>query len=69
VRRQSSIGQEFLWLVLFLAIFGITAALALSYGASHRFNDRIAILLAAIGAGLATIALRAYYFGSRARRP
>jgi len=69
VRRRSSIGQELLWLLLFLAVFGVIAALAVSYAASHHFNDRIAILLAALAAGLVTIALRGYYFGARARRP
>lgn len=69
VRRQSSVGLEILWLVLFLAIFGVVAAAALSYAGSHHFNDRIAILLSGIAAGLVTIGLRAYYFEVRARRP
>jgi hypothetical protein len=68
VRRQTTIGQELLWLLIFLALFGIAAALMLAYANSHRFNDRIAIALAAIAAGLVTIALRARFLGSNARR-
>jgi hypothetical protein len=69
VRRQTTIGQELLWLLIFLALFAIAAALLLAYANSHRFNDRIAIALAAITAGVLTIALRARFLGSDARRP
>jgi O-antigen/teichoic acid export membrane protein len=69
VRRQTSIGQEILWLLIFLVLFGLVAALALNYAAPHRFNDRIAIALAAIFAGAIMIALRARFVGRNARRP
>jgi H+/Cl- antiporter ClcA len=69
VRRQTTIGQELLWLLIFLGVFAAAAALLLTYASSHRFNDRIAIALAAIAAGVLTIALRARFLGSNARRP
>jgi H+/Cl- antiporter ClcA len=69
VRRQTTIGQELLWLLAFLGIFAAVAALLLAYASSHRYNDRIAISLAAILAGVVTIALRARFLGSNARRP
>lgn len=68
MRRQTTIGQELLWLLAFLGIFAAAAALMLAYAGSHRFNDRIAISLAAIVAGVVTIALRARFLGSNARR-
>jgi H+/Cl- antiporter ClcA len=69
VRRQTTIGQELLWLLIFLGVFAATAGLLLAYASSHRFNDRVAIALAAIAAGVLTIALRARFLGSNARRP
>lgn len=57
--NRSSIGQELVWLVIWAALFaGIAAALLLLL-VPHHFNDRVAILLAAILAALAMIALRA----------
>lgn len=69
MRRQTTIGQELLWLLIFLGLFAAAAALMLAYANSHRFNDRVAIALAGIAAGLVTIALRARFLGSDARRP
>ncbi len=69
VRRQTSIGQEIVWLMIFLGLFGSIAALAVSYAAAHRFNDRIAIALSAIFSGAIMIALRACFVGRHARRP
>ena len=68
MRRQTTIGEELLWLLVFLGVFAAAAALLLAYASAHRFNDRIAIALAAIAAGLVTIALRARFLGSDARR-
>ena len=58
-----------LWLALFLVLFGLVAVTAVHYAALHRFNDRIAIALAAISAGAIMIALRARFLGQNARRP
>ncbi len=69
MRRQTTIGQELLWLLVFLGIFAAAAALALAYASSHQYNDRIAISLAAILAGVVTTALRAKFLGNNARRP
>jgi len=68
VRRQTSIGQEILWLVEFLIIFGLIAAFAVRYALAHHFNDRVAIGLAAIAAAVITIVLRARFIGRNARR-
>lgn len=68
VRRQTTIGQELLWLLAFLAIFAAVAALGLAYASSHHYNDRIAISLAGIFAAVLTIALRAKLLGTNARR-
>jgi hypothetical protein len=56
------------WLLIFFVIFGGSAALALNFASSHRFNDRIAITLAALVSALLTIGLRARFFGPNARR-
>jgi len=69
VRRQTTIGQELLWLLVFLGIFATAAVLLLAWARSHYFNDRIAIALAAMASGVVTIALRARFLGSDARRP
>lgn len=69
MRRQTTIGQELLWLLAFLAIFAAAAALLLAYASSHHYNDRIAISLAGILAAVVTIALRAKFLGTNARRP
>jgi len=68
VRRQTTVGQELLWLLVFFAVFAAAAALLLAYANSHRFNDRIAIALAGIAAAVVTIALRARFLGTNARR-
>ncbi len=66
-RPQSSIGQELVWLLIFLAIFAAVTAIFLRYAATHHFNDRIAIAISAIFSGLIVIALRARYIGRNAR--
>jgi len=69
VRRPTTIGQELLWLLLFLGIFAAAAALLLAFASSHRYNDRIAVSLAGIFAAFVTIALRGRILGTNARRP
>lgn len=67
MRRQTSIGQELVWLLIFCAIFGVVTAIVLRFAASAHFNDRIAITLAAIVVGLIVIGLRARFIGRDAR--
>lgn len=67
MRRQSSIGQELVWLVIFLAIFAVVAATVLRVAATRHFNDWIAIALAALFSALIMIALRARFIGRNAR--
>ncbi len=59
-RAHSSIGQELLWLLAWLVMFVALTVLLLRYLVPHHFNDRIAVIIAAIVSGLAWIALRAY---------
>lgn len=66
-RGSSSVGAELGWLVVFLAIFAAIAFLMLRFVVPHHFNDRIAIVIAAIVSGLLMIALRARY-AKRGRR-
>lgn len=56
---QSSVGRELLWLLAFFAIFAVVAGALIKFVVPHHFNDRIAVLLAALISGLALIALRA----------
>jgi len=60
-RAHSSLGAETAWLLIFFAIFGITAWLLLKFVVPHHFNDRIAIVIAAIVSGAVMIALRAWF--------
>lgn len=64
-RSESSIGRELLWLLIFLALFAAVAVLLLTLVVPHHFNDRIAILIAAIIAGVVWIGLRSYADRSR----
>jgi glucan phosphoethanolaminetransferase (alkaline phosphatase superfamily) len=66
-RRQTSIGQELVWLLIFCAILAAVAAIALRLAAPAHFNDRIAIAIAALLSGLIVIALRARFIGRDAR--
>ena len=59
-RSDSSIGQELLWLLVWLLIFVVLTFLLLKFLVPHHFNDRIAVLISAIFASLIWIALRAY---------
>ncbi|MGA8535413.1 MAG: hypothetical protein WB615_14995 [Candidatus Tumulicola sp.] len=67
-RPRSSIGGEFGWLAYFIAIFVIMVYLFVGLLVPHRFNDKIAIALAAVFAGLIMIATRAWMMSrTRAR--
>lgn len=66
-RSQSSVGAELIWLLIFLVIFAIVAVLLLRFIVPHHFNDRIAVMIAAIVSGFAMIVLRASYLRRRAR--
>lgn len=55
---KSSIGAEFGWLAFFLVVFAAIAYVLLRWLVPHHFNDRIAVLLAAIFAGVVMIFTR-----------
>jgi membrane protein implicated in regulation of membrane protease activity len=63
---RSSIATEIAWLAFFLIVFVAAVYLLVRTLVPHHFNDKIAIMLAAILAGLVMIAVRAWV-GSRAR--
>ena len=63
---RSSLLVEIAWLAYFLAIFVICVYLFVGLLVPHHFNDKIAIMLAALLAGLAMIATRAWW--TRRRR-
>jgi uncharacterized protein YggT (Ycf19 family) len=56
---KSSIGAEIGWLAVFLVVFAAAAYALLRWLVPHHFNDRIAVALAAIFAGLVLIFTRA----------
>ncbi|MDQ2991330.1 MAG: hypothetical protein M3R30_00730 [Candidatus Eremiobacteraeota bacterium] len=56
---SSSIGRELLWLLLFLALLFVFEYLMLRFVVPTGFNDRIAVLIAALVAGVVWILLRA----------
>ena len=57
---KSSIGRELLWLLIWFVIFATVMVLMIKFVVPHHFNDKIAIMISAIVAGLAMIGLRAY---------
>lgn len=59
VRAQTGVGGELGWLLAFAVIFASIALLLLKFLVPHHFNDRVAMMLAAIVAGLIWIGLRA----------
>ena len=61
VQKRSSLLVEFGWLAYFLAIFAILVYVFNIFVVPHHFNDRIAVLIAAIVAGLAMIVTRSMY--------
>lgn len=66
-RPRSSVMAEVAWLGFFLAIFVAAVYLLVRTLVPHHFNDKIAIMLAAIVAGLVMIGVRASV-ESRAKR-
>ena len=65
---RSSVPAEIGWLVYFVAVFVVMVYLLVGLLVPHHFNDKIAIALAAIVAGLIMIATRAWITArSRAR--
>ncbi|MDE2481639.1 MAG: hypothetical protein KGN02_05580 [bacterium] len=60
MQQRSSVLVEIGWLGLFLAIFAILVYAFNLVLVPHHFNDKIAIMLAAVFAGVAMIAARAY---------
>jgi redox-regulated HSP33 family molecular chaperone len=66
-QMHSSISAEVAWLGFFLAVFVALVYLLERLLVPHHFNAIVAILLAAMLAGLALIGARAK-FGSRLRK-
>lgn len=64
---QSSVTTEVAWLVFFLAVFVVFVLLLRRMLVPHHFNEIVAIVLAALFAGLVMIGVRAT-FGSRLRK-
>jgi hypothetical protein len=58
VQQRSSLLTELGWLALFFAIFAALVYAFNIFVVPHHFNDKIAIMLAAILAGVAMIAVR-----------
>ncbi len=59
-RSRSSVAAEVGWLAYFIAVFVVAVYLLVGLLVPHHFNDKIAIALAAIFAGLVMIATRAW---------
>jgi hypothetical protein len=57
-RQRSSVGVEIGWLAYFLVVFVAAVFLLVRGLVPHHFNDKIAIMLAAIFAGLIMIGTR-----------
>ncbi|MBV8725924.1 MAG: hypothetical protein JO078_10095 [Candidatus Eremiobacteraeota bacterium] len=59
-RSSSSVSAEVGWLALFLVVFAGCVFLFVRTLVPHHFNDKIAICLAALFAGLIWIVVRAW---------
>lgn len=59
-RRPSPVAVELAWLAYFLLVFVAAVYLLVRTLVPHHFNDKIAIVLAAMFAGLIMIATRAW---------
>jgi hypothetical protein len=59
VQQRSSLLAEFGWLAFFFAIFVVLVYAFNLWVVPHHFNDKIAVMLAAIIAGVVMIAVRA----------
>jgi uncharacterized BrkB/YihY/UPF0761 family membrane protein len=59
VQQHSSVGKELLWLLYFLVMLTVLEYLMLRFVVPTGFNDRVAVMVAALIAGIAWIVLRA----------
>jgi hypothetical protein len=59
-KPRSSVSAEFGWLAYFLAVFVAAVYALLRTLVPHHFNDKVAVMLAAIFAGLVMIGTRAW---------
>jgi hypothetical protein len=59
VQKKSSIRSELGWLALFIGVFVALVYLMNIFVVPHHFNDKIAIVIAGIIAGLTMITVRA----------
>jgi lipopolysaccharide export LptBFGC system permease protein LptF len=57
---NSSISTEIGWLAFFLVVFAAAVYVLVRFLVPHHFNDKIAIMLAAIFAGLVLIFTRVW---------
>ncbi len=64
----SSVAAELGWLAFFLAVFVVAVYALVRSLVPHHFNDKIAIALAAMFAGLVLIGARAWVSGRWRRR-
>lgn len=60
-KPASPIAVEIGWLAYFTAIFVVAVYLLVGFLVPHHFNDKIAIALAALFAGLVMIGTRAWF--------
>ncbi|HVN70291.1 MAG TPA: hypothetical protein VMU38_11660 [Candidatus Binatia bacterium] len=65
---RSSVAAELGWLTFFLAVFAAGVYVMVGLVVPHHFNDKIAIALAAIFAGLILIGTRAWLTSRWPRR-
>jgi hypothetical protein len=65
---RSSVLAEFGWLAFFIVVFVAFVYLLVGLLVPHHFNDKIAIALAAIFAGLIMIGTRAWVTARSRRR-
>lgn len=68
-QHRSSILAELGWLVYFIVVFVAAVYALVGLLVPHHFNDKIAIALAAIFAGLVMIGTRAWMTARRRPRP
>ena len=61
VKQRSSVLVEIGWLAYFLAVFAVFVYLMVLFVVPHHFNDKVAITLAGIFAGIVMIATRARF--------
>jgi len=59
VQPRSTVGKELLWLLYFLVMLTVLEYLMLRFVVPTGFNDRVAVMVAALIAGVAWIVLRA----------